>query len=261
MSISLTRMLPALRLSAPRLTSQLKPLQRTISTTQTQISNLSSQTVTLSSGRTLGFSECGPRNAPAVFFLHGNPSSRIEGLSLADSASAVHARIITPDRSGIGLSSPQPSRTLLSFPPPIVTELADHLGLKEYRVLGGSAGGAYALACAYAANGNALGKLKAVGVLAGMAPPHYASHKDLRFGNRLAHWLMLRAPGLMGWVLHHYGAKQAMDPDPGMYRRFMEGQMKLAPKAERDLLMKSPESFDEFLWISRECFRQGVLTV
>ncbi|KZP33301.1 hypothetical protein FIBSPDRAFT_924805 [Athelia psychrophila] len=139
----------------------------------------------------------------------------------------------------------QPSRTLLSFPP-LVAELAAHLGLEEYRVLGGSAGGAYALACAYAANGNEKRKreLKAVGVTC-----------ILRIGSR-TRWYCGRR--LMGWVLHHYGAKQAMDPDPGVCRRLMEGQMNLASKAERALLMKSPESFEEFLWISRECFRQGV---
>lgn len=62
----------------------------------------------------------------------------------------------------------------------------------------------------------------------------------------------------MGWMMYRFGARQAMDPNPLVYRHFIEGQLKWAPKAERNLLMKDEASFEEFLWISREHFRQGV---
>ena len=110
----------------------------------TSPSHLENETLTLANGHTLSFSTCGPVDAPALFFFHGQSSSRLQGLGLAGSANNVGVRIICPDRPGIGLSTFDPQRQLLDYPSQI-THLARHLGLETYRVMGGSGGGPYAL--------------------------------------------------------------------------------------------------------------------
>ena len=99
---------------------------------------------TLDNGDTLGFSTCGPSEAPALFYFHGQSGSRLQGLGFAAIAENIGLRIICPDRPGIGLSTFDSSRRLLDYPAHIA-QLARHLGLEDYRVIGGSGGGPYAL--------------------------------------------------------------------------------------------------------------------
>ncbi|KAK7887391.1 hypothetical protein LTR67_009811 [Exophiala xenobiotica] len=94
----------------------------------------SSDTLLLPDGRKLGYAQYGSRTGRAVFFVHGHPGSRIEAAHLHDIGLKLGARIIAPDRPGIGLSSPQPGRTVLDHPKD-VEHLADHLKLERYGVL------------------------------------------------------------------------------------------------------------------------------
>lgn len=57
------------------------------------------------------------------------------------------ARVITIDRPGIGRSAARPRRAMLDWPDDVAV-VADHLGLGHFAVLGHSAGGPYAAACA-----------------------------------------------------------------------------------------------------------------
>jgi pimeloyl-ACP methyl ester carboxylesterase len=56
-------------------------------------------------------------------------------------------RLVTVDRPGIGGSDVLPRRTFSDWPRDVV-ELADALGVDEFGVVGWSAGGPYAAACA-----------------------------------------------------------------------------------------------------------------
>jgi pimeloyl-ACP methyl ester carboxylesterase len=89
-----------------------------------------------------------PRGAP-IFFFHGWPASRLQGSSFSLEAREFGARIISPDRPGIGLSSHQPGRALLDWPP-LIREIACQLGVERFRILAISGGGPYALATAHA---------------------------------------------------------------------------------------------------------------
>nr|VFK10261.1 MAG: Pimeloyl-ACP methyl ester carboxylesterase [Candidatus Kentron sp. LPFa]VFK33947.1 MAG: Pimeloyl-ACP methyl ester carboxylesterase [Candidatus Kentron sp. LPFa] len=112
--------------------------------------NLSSDNlITLPDGRALAYSEHGaPAGAP-IFFIHGNPGSRLVRLASEDFVANLGVRIITPDRPGYGLSSFQPKRRLLDFPQDIA-QLADALGFEQFTIFGVSAGGPYVAACAHA---------------------------------------------------------------------------------------------------------------
>lgn len=102
-------------------------------------------TMKLKDGRTLGFAQYGDPAGEPVFFFHGSAGSRLEHPA---NLCALGARIICTDRPGHGLSDFQPNRTLLDWPDD-VAQLADQLGINKFYVLGWSAGGPHALACAY----------------------------------------------------------------------------------------------------------------
>lgn len=94
----------------------------------------SSDTCTLPDGRKLGYAQYGCLTGKAVFWIHGLPGSRTEGAYFHDHGIELGARIIATDRPGMGLSSPQPGRTLLDWSKD-VEMLAAHLGLTEYSLL------------------------------------------------------------------------------------------------------------------------------
>lgn len=93
-----------------------------------------SDTLLLPDGRRLGYAQYGAQTGRAVLYLHGHPGSRLEGAHLHDLGLKLGARIIAPDRPGVGWSSPHPGRTLLDHPKDL-EHLADHLKLESYGVL------------------------------------------------------------------------------------------------------------------------------
>ncbi|KAI1821263.1 alpha/beta hydrolase fold protein [Xylaria intraflava] len=140
----------------------------------------SSYTLTLPDGRTLSYAQYGLSTGPAIFFMHGLPGSRMEGALFDAPAITPRARIISVDRPGYGLSSPQPNRTILDYAKDI-EYLARYLKLDSYGVLGISGGGPYALACAAALPAD---KLKAVSIICGLGPPEVGKK-----GMNWFHWL------------------------------------------------------------------------
>ncbi|KAG7152710.1 putative hydrolase YcgS like protein [Verticillium longisporum] len=154
-----------------------------------------SETLTLPDGRRLGFAQYGLLTGKPVFYCHGLPGSRVEAGHLHEEAVANGVRIIATDRPGMGLSSPQPERTLIDHPKDLEL-LADHLKLSEYGVLGVSGGGPYALACAVS---HAPERLKCVTVVCGIGPPDIGMA-----GAGWFHWLGFTygwryAPRLAAW--------------------------------------------------------------
>jgi pimeloyl-ACP methyl ester carboxylesterase len=124
-----------------------------------------SGTHTLSDGRTIAWNEHGDPADPAVIYAVGAPSGRFMVREFDDFAAGAGVRIIVPDRPGIGASTEQPERRIIDWPAD-VRQLADHLGLERYWVVGGSGGGPYALACAVDADP----RLQSVSVVVGIGP-------------------------------------------------------------------------------------------
>ena len=123
-----------------------------------------------------------------MFFFHGMPSSRLNGHADPTVLVAHEARWIAIDRPGIGLSDFQPQRTLLDWPDDVV-QLADAFGFDRFGVVGNSAGGPYAAACAY----KIPERLTHVGIISGVAPFDRLGAHDQRqretFLDRRAPWL------------------------------------------------------------------------
>ena len=103
-------------------------------------------TITLADGRTLAYCEWGNPSGSPVLLAHGGPGSRLLCPD-EDATAAAGVRLLTVDRPGYGGSGPRPDPTLLGWADD-VQALADRLGLERFAVVGWSAGGGYALACA-----------------------------------------------------------------------------------------------------------------
>ena len=106
------------------------------------------QTLPLQDGRLLAYADYGVPDGWPLLYFHGIPGSRRECPFDAAILQALNIRLIVPERPGYGLSDWQENRRILDWPDD-VAQLADHLELDRFAVLGFSGGGAYALACAH----------------------------------------------------------------------------------------------------------------
>jgi pimeloyl-ACP methyl ester carboxylesterase len=103
-------------------------------------------TMTLADGRALAWCEWGDPTGFPVLLLHGGPGSRLLCPD-EDATAAAGVRLLTVDRPGYGGSDPRPDPTVAGWAED-AQALTDRLGLDRFAVIGFSAGGGYALACA-----------------------------------------------------------------------------------------------------------------
>ncbi len=124
--------------------------------------------IQLRDGRILAYAEYGDPKGTPIIHCHGVPSSRVEGDLIVNSATvaALGARVIIPDRPGIGYSDAKTTRQIADWPED-VSDLAAQLGLGKFAVLGSSGGAPFALACGLKIPEQAF----VVGILGGTAPP------------------------------------------------------------------------------------------
>jgi pimeloyl-ACP methyl ester carboxylesterase len=124
-------------------------------------------TVRTADGRTLAYAETGDPGGAPVFVCHGIPGSRSD-LELSfglDVLAGSGVRVIGIDRPGFGGSDFQPNRRFGDWPADLAA-VADQLGIDRFGVLGYSAGGPYAVACAHAL----ADRLTFAGVISGVGP-------------------------------------------------------------------------------------------
>lgn len=105
------------------------------------------QTITTADGRTLCYAEWGDPDGFPVFGLHGTPGGRLNRHFDPSKYAEAGARFVTYDRPGYGRSSRQPGRRVVDCVADVAA-IADHLGIDEFSVTGGSGGGPHSLAVA-----------------------------------------------------------------------------------------------------------------
>lgn len=133
------------------------------------IKPIADHVLTLRDGRSLGCAEWGVPDGPVVVFLHGTPACRLWCPDVA-ATTAAGCRVFTLDRPGYGRSEPPPSMSLRVWTEDVV-EFADLVEIDRFAVVGWSAGGIYAAACAASIPDRVVAAGVAGGVFAGVAYP------------------------------------------------------------------------------------------
>ncbi|MFK5892503.1 MAG: alpha/beta hydrolase [Pseudomonadota bacterium] len=102
----------------------------------------------LNDKKQISWSEYGSPFGIPVFYFHGTPGSNIEASSADIIANELGVRLIAPDRPGYNESDVQDGFSLLDWAN-VIKQLADNLNIHKFSIIGYSAGGPYALACAH----------------------------------------------------------------------------------------------------------------
>ena len=208
--------------------------------------NVGDGIIRLRDGRRLGYVEYGDPVGDPVFFFHGFGTSRVICPD-DETAREMAIRLIAVDRPGIGLSDPQPGRSLLDWPRD-VAEVADRLAVSRFGVVAWSGGGPYALATAYAL----AQRVAAVAIVSGPAPLASAAPADyLRRFDRNAVRAAGRAPWVIRLALWHWGRDQRRDAE-----RFFDASVAEMCAADQEILA-APELRDRMIANSSELYRQG----
>ena len=207
---------------------------------------MNQQKIQLCDGRALGYEETGDPQGKPVFFFHGTPGSRKMRHPDESIAKDLHARIITVDRPGFGLSDPQPERTFLTWPDDI-SQLADHLGITDFHIVAFSGGGPYALACAYQLKN----RVRSVALMSSMGPVDF---RTSRRWNWPLHFIFSSAKHFP-WGLQRFAVFVVRKARQNFDRAFEIGVRKL-PACDREVILQNTvrNIFRESL---TEAFRQG----
>ncbi len=210
------------------------------------------KTIQLSDGRTLAYLDSGDPEGHPVFYFHGSPGSRLEGLMYDELNQQLGIRMIVLDRPGYGLSDFQEDRTYLDWADD-VSEVADHLGIDRFAVLGWSSGGPHAAAVAH----EIPERLTVAAIVDGEVPyasddfPQSALTGDTFAGsgvNKLFIWSANNGPWLMRTLFRMYRIMLFRDP-----AGFVEDA------GGTDMLAKDKQFFTSSVYSAEqvEAFRQG----
>jgi len=203
-------------------------------------------TINLKDGRKLGFTKTGDSDGFPIFYLHGTPGSRLQVLDFQDVAKIKHCCMYGIDRPGMGLSSPNPKHTILSFVNDL-NELATYLKIDKFSIIAHSGGAAFAIACAY----KIPSKLKGIAIVSGLAPITLPEAKiGMQLGYRIFNNLARNLPGFarLMMLLHK---KQISN------LKTIEKFCKYLPKSDQIILQKANRIEKLQKW-SAEAFVQGV---
>ena len=171
---------------------------------------------------TLGYAEFGRPGDPPIFYFHGGMSSRLDIAFAETLCRPLNIRLIAVDRPGIGLSSPVLGYSVIEYAR-MIGELADALDIGRFGVLGWSAGGAYALASAFALGD----RVAAIATAGGMAPvDRRGAVREL--GMKADHFLF-------------YGARYA----PALTAILLKAAVPRTPNAAMKALLASMPSADD----------------
>ncbi len=202
--------------------------------------------INLKDGRKLGFSRTGDNDGFPIFYLHGTPGSRLQALDFQDIAKSKHCCIYGIDRPGMGLSSPNPKHTILSFVDDL-SELATNLKINKLSIIAHSGGSAFAVACAY----KIPNRLKGIAIVSGLAPTTLPEAKvGMKIGYRIFNNLARNIPGFARLMMSLH-KKQISN------LKTIEKFCKYLPKPDQ-IILQTTNRIEELQKWSTEAFVQGV---
>ena len=197
---------------------------------------------TLSDGRSLAYTDLGTSDGRAAMYFHGAPTSRLDLVGLDEAFNSLGVRVVSADRPGYGGSSAQPERTLSDWPVD-VAELADHLGLDRFAVIGLSSGGPYAAVCA----ASLPDRVSGAGIVAGVTDMNWPGAWDGYAQSEATVMRLGDESAAIEWCAEHYGADGS---------GFFDDTGDLAPADEA--MFQDQDAAAGFFATVTEAFRQGV---
>lgn len=205
------------------------------------------QTLTLADGRHLGFAEFGQLTGCPIFHFHGSGGSRLDHPASENMLLRLNIHFISVDRPGHGLSDFQFNRRIIDFPKDI-SQLANHLGIHRFFVQGHSAGGPYALACAY----QLPEQIIACATISSMAP---MKRPDPYKGMPIMNQILARSSRKLPWMtrLIRWIMRGMVMGDIETASRLL---MSSIPIKDREVLY-TPQNLEIFINAVREGFRSG----
>jgi pimeloyl-ACP methyl ester carboxylesterase len=205
------------------------------------------RSVKLVDGRQLGFSEYGDPNGLPVFYFHGFPGSRLEAGRFHEIAVANRYRLIGIDRPGMGLSTIDEQRTILSWPTDIES-FANLIGIEKFSIVGHSGGGPFVAACAYAIPQ----RLNGAAIVSGMAPlTKPESLVGMTHGQRVVTRLIKTIPWLAN-VMMKLTFTMLNNPN-----KMMKQMIKQLPEIDQAIFL-DPEIAKVIFDNTIEAFRNGI---
>lgn len=187
----------------------------------------------------------GERHATPVLFCHGLADSRLSARTFTGAASELRLRVIAPDRPGVGGTDPRRLSRVVDWVADAAVVL-DALDVGSVALLGISAGGAFAAACAAMLRG----RVRSLLLISPLGSPAWPT-QGMATGQRLSLRVATRAPGVGGWVLGRLGILARRAPD--LFFRVATREM---PDVDRRALIRS-DIREAFITNYLEAFRSG----
>lgn len=207
--------------------------------------------LTLRDGRTLAYMDRGPRTGIPVLHFHSFQGSRLERMAAHDDLLVkLNIRLISPDRPGIGLSTPARDRTLVGWASD-VSQLAQNLldPGQPFSILGFSAGATYALACGQLAG------LRAISLAGSLGLPHLIANWR-RYSQDTWHILLSAKLANFRESTFLRIEKKHRDRLFNHWESYIDDVKRgLSPEDQR--LLSQPDVEESFRQNRRESYRQG----
>lgn len=200
----------------------------------------------LKDGRQLGFAEYGDPDGQPIFYFHGLPGSRLEAGHLHEIAVANSFRLIGLDRPGMGLSSIEPKRSILSWAAD-VEAFADSRGIDKFSIIGHSGGAPFVAACAYIMPH----RLNGAAIVSGMAPFEIPeATASLALGQRIVNSVIKAIPLVANLMMK---LTFIMLNKPGMLKQMLKQMSEVD-----QLVFGEPGRSKTIIDATKEAFRSGI---
>ncbi|MFI4955705.1 MAG: alpha/beta fold hydrolase [Gammaproteobacteria bacterium] len=206
-----------------------------------------SKVIKLPDGRALCFAEFGSEKGLPLIYFHGFPGSRLEAKRFHEIAVSNDYRLISVDRPGMGQSTMDSNRTILSWVDDVI-DLVDHLELEKFSILGHSGACPYVAACAL----KIPHRLRSAVVVSGVAPfedpdTHIGMMKEQLIANKL----VKRFPFLSS-IMMRITRLMLMKSD-----KILDKMIKNLPEVDKKVFL-DPEKRSKLIESTLEAFHNGV---
>ena len=196
-------------------------------------------------GSVIAVEVAGEQGATPVLFCHGLADSRLSARLFAQAAGELGLRLVAPDRPGVGGTDPRRLRRLADWVEDAALVL-DAVGAGPVALLGVSAGGPFAAACA----ARLPGRVRSLTLVCPLGAPGWPT-RGMAPGQRLALQLARHVPAFGGWFLGRLAA--LADRSPRLFLRLATSEL---PGIDRRTLAQ-PGMREAFLAGYTEAFRRG----